>query len=65
MKSLLTERDSSELVQLPVKALRLLRTHGFGPSWVKLTGGVRYDAASAKYYVAQGDETFNLPNLSQ
>ncbi|HEU5453000.1 MAG TPA: helix-turn-helix domain-containing protein [Terriglobales bacterium] len=48
---LLTTKQTSEMLAVPVGTLRYWRNVGVGPAWVKLEGSVRYDERDVLAYI--------------
>jgi hypothetical protein len=49
---LLSTRQLSELLNIPLGTLRYWRKMGVGPAWVKLEGTIRYNWADVDEYVS-------------
>ena len=60
MTQLLTTREASDVLHIPIGTLRSWRFLGKGPPWVKIEGAVRYDAAELQKYI---DENRCLPSV--
>lgn len=53
--SLLTERDASVLLKIPMATLRRWRWAGAGPRFLKLGGHVRYRRGDIEEFIAAGE----------
>jgi predicted site-specific integrase-resolvase len=54
LPSLLKEREAADLLGLSFRTLQSWRSRGGGPAYVRLGGGVRYDAHDLSDFIQSG-----------